>query len=96
MTITARAEHVGSLLRPPALREAREAHVAGELDARTFKRVEDDAVRAVVAAQERLGFPVITDGEFRPRVVPGSADPGRGRLRGRGHRRLAARSVALR
>jgi 5-methyltetrahydropteroyltriglutamate--homocysteine methyltransferase len=63
--VTARAEHVGSLLRPPALLEARRAHAAGGLDDATFKRVEDETVREVVALQHAVGFPVITDGEFR-------------------------------
>ncbi|MGH8929258.1 MAG: cobalamin-independent methionine synthase II family protein [Egibacteraceae bacterium] len=63
--MTARAEHVGSLLRPRELIEAREAHASGDLDAAAFKQVEDDAVREVVAMQSELGFPVVTDGELR-------------------------------
>lgn len=65
MTVTARAEHVGSLLRPPALLEARVEHAEGRMSAREFKRIEDQAIREVVALQETVGFPVITDGEFR-------------------------------
>jgi 5-methyltetrahydropteroyltriglutamate--homocysteine methyltransferase len=65
MTVTARAEHVGSLLRPPALLEARSAHAEGRMAHAEFKRVEDQAIRDVVALQERVGFPVITDGELR-------------------------------
>jgi 5-methyltetrahydropteroyltriglutamate--homocysteine methyltransferase len=61
----ARADHVGSLLRPPALLAAREAHAAGELPDVEFKALEDDAVREVVALQEEAGFPVVTDGELR-------------------------------
>ena len=63
--ITARADHVGSLLRPPELRRARERFAAGELEPSAFKRVEDEAVRSVVAMQEAAGCPVVTDGELR-------------------------------
>jgi 5-methyltetrahydropteroyltriglutamate--homocysteine methyltransferase len=63
--ITARMEHVGSLLRPEGLRAARERYAAGEMPAPAFKRVEDDAVRHVVALQEEAGCPVVTDGEAR-------------------------------
>lgn len=65
MTVTARSEHVGSLLRPRYLLEAREAHAAGRLDAAAFKAVEDRAVREVVALQHDVGLPVVTDGELR-------------------------------
>ncbi|MPZ89551.1 MAG: methionine synthase [Nitriliruptorales bacterium] len=65
MTVTARAEHVGSLLRPPALLEARAAHAEGRIGHAELKRVEDQAIREVAALQEAVGFPVITDGEFR-------------------------------
>jgi len=60
-----RTDHVGSLLRPPELLDARRRHQAGELDAVSFKAIEDDAVRAVIALQEAAGCEVITDGEFR-------------------------------
>jgi 5-methyltetrahydropteroyltriglutamate--homocysteine methyltransferase len=63
--IAARADHVGSLLRPPALLQARAAYAAGRLDAMAFKAVEDAAVRGVVALQEEAGCPVVTDGELR-------------------------------
>ncbi|HYT25874.1 MAG TPA: cobalamin-independent methionine synthase II family protein [Actinomycetota bacterium] len=65
MVVTARAEHVGSLLRPPSLLEARQAHAAGTLDAAAFKAAEDRAVREVIALQEQVGCPVVTDGELR-------------------------------
>ncbi len=65
MAVTARVEHVGSLLRPPYLLEARDRHAGGELNAAEFKAVEDRAVREVVAMQEDLDLPVVTDGEFR-------------------------------
>jgi 5-methyltetrahydropteroyltriglutamate--homocysteine methyltransferase len=60
-----RAEHVGSLLRPRALVQARHDFAAGRIDAARLRAVEDDAVRDVVALQEDLGLRVATDGEFR-------------------------------
>ena len=60
-----RADHVGSLLRPPALLEARAAHAAGRLPDDELRRVEDDAIRDVVAMQEDVGLRAATDGEFR-------------------------------
>ncbi len=60
-----RADHVGSLLRPPALLEARRRHLAGEIDAVAMRAVEDDAIRDAVAMQERIGLRSATDGEFR-------------------------------
>ncbi len=60
-----RAEHVGSLLRPPALLRAREAHAAGRLSADELRAVEDDAIREAVRLQEDVGLPAATDGEFR-------------------------------
>ena len=63
--VNARADHVGSLLRPPELLRARAAHTAGELDHASFKRIEDQAIREVIALQEAAGCQVITDGEFR-------------------------------
>ena len=63
--IDARAEHVGSLLRPPGLLAARDAHAAGRLDDAGLKAAEDAAVREVVAMQERAGMDVVNDGELR-------------------------------
>jgi 5-methyltetrahydropteroyltriglutamate--homocysteine methyltransferase len=65
VTITARAEHVGSLLRPPYLLQARQEHATGGLDAATFKGIEDRAVREVLSLQEEVGCRVVTDGELR-------------------------------
>jgi 5-methyltetrahydropteroyltriglutamate--homocysteine methyltransferase len=59
--ITARADVVGSLLRPPELLEARRRFVEGEISASEFKRVEDWAI----SLQERAGLPVVTHGEMR-------------------------------
>lgn len=63
--VTARVEHVGSLLRPAYLRDARDAAGRGELSPAEFKAVEDRAVREVVALQESVGLPVVNDGEMR-------------------------------
>jgi len=63
--VTAHADHVGSLLRPPELLEARAALAAGELDPPAFKAIEDRAVRDVIRLQEEAGCPVVTDGELR-------------------------------
>src|SRR5919107_4352608 len=63
--VTAHADHVGSLLRPRELLEARRAHQAGELDPPAFKAIEDRAVLDVIRLQEDAGCQVITDGELR-------------------------------
>ena len=56
---------VGSMLRPRALLEARDALAAGTMSHADFKRVEDEAVDDAVAAQEAAGLEVVTDGEMR-------------------------------
>ena len=60
-----RAAHVGSLLRPPELLQAREDHKAGRIGPADLRRSEDQAVRDVVRRQEELGLEGVTDGEFR-------------------------------
>src|SRR5213594_4235424 len=60
-----RSDVVGSLLRPPALVQAREGFEAGRLGAAVFKRIEDQAVDEAIALQEAAGLDVITDGEQR-------------------------------
>jgi methionine synthase II (cobalamin-independent) len=60
-----RADHVGSLLRPKALVEAREKKNRGEISAAALREAEDKAIREAVKLQEDLGFKVATDGEFR-------------------------------
>jgi 5-methyltetrahydropteroyltriglutamate--homocysteine methyltransferase len=60
-----RAEHVGSLLRPPALLRARDAHERDEITAEELRAVEDEAIRAAVRMQEDVGLQGVTDGEFR-------------------------------
>jgi 5-methyltetrahydropteroyltriglutamate--homocysteine methyltransferase len=60
-----RADHVGSLLRPAHLLQAREDHAAGRIDADDLRGIEDEAIREVVRRQEEIGLRGITDGEFR-------------------------------
>src|SRR6478672_3330410 len=60
-----RADHVGSLLRPRRLLEARDRYAAGALDAAALRTVEDECIREVVRQQENVGLQGITDGEFR-------------------------------
>jgi 5-methyltetrahydropteroyltriglutamate--homocysteine methyltransferase len=65
VTVTVHTDHVGSLLRPRELLAARDARAAGTLDPAGFKRIEDAAVREVIALQESAGCEVVTDGELR-------------------------------
>jgi 5-methyltetrahydropteroyltriglutamate--homocysteine methyltransferase len=60
-----RADHVGSLLRPQALRQAFRQHATGEIDDAKFEALQDACIREVVAMQEDVGLKVVTDGEFR-------------------------------
>src|SRR3954449_8751578 len=60
-----RAEHIGSLLRPPELLRAREEHAAAKIDHTQRAERENAAIRDVVKLQEDIGLQVVTDGEFR-------------------------------
>ena len=60
-----RADHVGSLLRPAALKQAREQRAKGEIDAAALKAIEDREIERVIKRQEEVGLQSITDGEFR-------------------------------
>jgi 5-methyltetrahydropteroyltriglutamate--homocysteine methyltransferase len=60
-----RANHVGSLLRPAELRQAREKHQKGEITAAQLREVEDRCICDAVKMQEEVGMQGITDGEFR-------------------------------
>jgi 5-methyltetrahydropteroyltriglutamate--homocysteine methyltransferase len=60
-----RADHVGSLLRPRDLHEARAKNRKGELSDAELKKIQDKDIRDVVKLQESIGLPSITDGEFR-------------------------------
>ena len=60
-----RADHVGSLLRPAQVLEARSRRATGEIDADELRRVEDAAIAAMIPQLESTGIRSITDGEFR-------------------------------
>ena len=60
-----RVDNVGSMLRPAALREAFVKFADGGLSEEQLTHEQDEAIRAVIAHQERIGFPIIVDGEFR-------------------------------
>ena len=62
-----RADHVGSLLRPKHLLEAREKLDKGEITAAELRHIEDEAIRHAVRRQEEVGLKLITYGEFRRR-----------------------------
>ena len=62
-----RAEHIGSLLRPPYLLELRARFARGEAGGDELAKAEDRAIREALALQERVGLKPATDGEFRRR-----------------------------
>ena len=62
-----RAEHIGSLLRPQMLLEARAKFGRGEIDLAMLTAAEDKAIKDALALQERVGLKLATDGEFRRR-----------------------------
>jgi 5-methyltetrahydropteroyltriglutamate--homocysteine methyltransferase len=65
MTPPFRADHVGSLLRPQVLKEAREKRSRGQISAAELKAVEDREIERAIRKQEEAGLQSITDGEFR-------------------------------
>jgi 5-methyltetrahydropteroyltriglutamate--homocysteine methyltransferase len=60
-----RADHVGSLLRPPELARARAAFKAGEIDLEQLRASEDEAILGVIELQREAGLRTVTDGELR-------------------------------
>jgi 5-methyltetrahydropteroyltriglutamate--homocysteine methyltransferase len=60
-----RADHVGSLLRPPALQHARAQRRSGEISETALRSVEDTAIEHIIARQAEIGLRSATDGEFR-------------------------------
>ena len=70
-----RADQVGSLLRPEALKQAREKYLGPQTPTNaigphrnsSLRSVEDQCIREVIAMQERVGLKAVTDGEFRRR-----------------------------
>src|SRR5437764_15040371 len=60
-----RADHVGSLLRPAEIKQARAGRAAGKLSKAELALVEDAAIKRAIARQEEIGLRAVTDGEFR-------------------------------
>jgi 5-methyltetrahydropteroyltriglutamate--homocysteine methyltransferase len=60
-----RADHVGSLLRPAALKDARRRRAEGSVDAAGLRAIEDREIERLVAKQQELGLSAVTDGELR-------------------------------
>jgi 5-methyltetrahydropteroyltriglutamate--homocysteine methyltransferase len=60
-----RADHVGSLLRPLPVKQARSKYAAGQLSATELKVVEDAEIKKIIAKQEEIGLRSVTDGELR-------------------------------
>jgi 5-methyltetrahydropteroyltriglutamate--homocysteine methyltransferase len=65
MATSYRAEHVGSLLRPPELLQARSVYGSGSLPLDALRDVEDHAILQALKMQTELGVDVVTDGEMR-------------------------------
>ena len=64
-TTTYRADHVGSLLRPPKLLHARQEHATERLPLEELRRLEDDSILDCLAMQRATGVSVLSDGEYR-------------------------------
>jgi methionine synthase II (cobalamin-independent) len=60
-------EHIGSFVRPARLLDAVRSHRAKQMDDDALRAIQDDCIREIVAFQESLGLPSVTDGEFRRR-----------------------------
>jgi 5-methyltetrahydropteroyltriglutamate--homocysteine methyltransferase len=60
-----RADHIGSLLRPVALRHAFRDHADNKISDAEFTRIQDAAIRDVLKLQQSVGLELATDGEFR-------------------------------
>ena len=61
-----RADHVGSLLRPNPVKQARKRHFEEQsLSADELAAIEDQSIADLVRMQESVGMPVVTDGEAR-------------------------------
>lgn len=74
MTAPYRADHVGSLLRPPQLLEARAAYDQGRLLLEQLRQIEDQAILQVLELQRHAGIDVYTDGEYRRRWFAGALE----------------------
>src|SRR5690625_1293840 len=60
-----RADHVCSLLRTEAIKEARAKHAASDITDHELKEIENVEIEKIIAKQVELGYQVVTDGEFR-------------------------------
>lgn len=60
-----RADHVGSLLRTQAIKDARAKHAALEIKDNDLTEIENTEIERIIAKQKELGYSVVTDGEFR-------------------------------
>ena len=60
-----RADHIGSLLRPPEVLQARAAHAQGQMKLEELREIENTAILAALELQREAGLQVFTDGEFR-------------------------------
>jgi len=60
-----RADHVGSLLRPKSIHDARAQRAKGEITPQALKEIEDREIERIIKRQEDAGLEAITDGEFR-------------------------------
>lgn len=60
-----RADHVGSFLRSPAIKEAREKREKGQISAADLTKVEDQEIPKIIRKQEEVGLQCVTDGEYR-------------------------------
>src|SRR5699024_12039314 len=62
-----KADHVGSLLRPDNLHEARKDYADGKITAEQLREVETKEIKRIVDKQIEVGLDLVTDGEFRDR-----------------------------
>ena len=60
-----RTEVIGSLLRPPEVKQAMQDAQAGKIDREELEEIQDRAILDAIALQEECGIEVITDGEYR-------------------------------
>src|SRR5688500_12734243 len=65
MAAVYRTDHVGSMVRPTRLMDAREAHLAGTLSLEALRQVEDECILEALELQRQAGVAVFTDGEMR-------------------------------
>lgn len=62
-----KADHVGSFLRPQALKDARAQYQEGQITKEELRSIEDMEIAKIVEKQKEIGLTTVTDGEFRRR-----------------------------